>query len=275
MTGEARKKTAVVTGAASGIGRSLALALAKEGYNLALCDLDAVGLINTKADLGDPPNVITSMVDVSDSEAVFAFADEVVRHFGFVDQVYNNAGVTVVQPFDEISQKDFEWVMNIDFWGVVHGCRAFIPIMKKQGFGHLINMSSIFGVITIPSQSAYNAAKFAVRGFTECIRQELRPHGIYVSCIHPGGIRTNIAKNARFYQDQLGRKDQDRFAQFFEKMAPTSSEMAARIILDGVRRKKTRILVGKDAKLMALISRVFPASYDRVLEFMYGRKVKK
>ena len=195
-----RDKVAAITGAASGIGRALAQDLAGRGTHLALCDIDEIGLAETVALCeGLGIKVTSQRVDVADRDAVFAWADQVVADHGKVNLVFNNAGVALGATIEAMSYEDFEWLMNINFWGVVHGTKAFLPHLKAAGEGHIVNVSSVFGLISIPSQSAYNAAKFGVRGFTDALRMELEVERCDVSSttIHPGGIKTNIARNAR------------------------------------------------------------------------------
>ncbi|MEC8896759.1 MAG: SDR family NAD(P)-dependent oxidoreductase, partial [Pseudomonadota bacterium] len=191
-------KVAVVTGAGSGIGRSLAKSLAARGCRLALSDVNEAGLAETAASLGGA-EVKTYRLDVSDRDAIYAHAAQVRKEFGQVNLIINNAGVALSATVREMTDADFKWVMDIDFWGVAHGTRAFLPYLIESGDGHVVNISSVFGLIGVPKQSAYNAAKFAVRGFTESLRQEMKLENqpVQVSCVHPGGIRTNIANAAR------------------------------------------------------------------------------
>jgi NAD(P)-dependent dehydrogenase (short-subunit alcohol dehydrogenase family) len=193
-------RVAAVTGAGSGIGRALARQLARQGASLALCDVDAAGLAETVAGSeGFGVKVTSRIVDVADRADVYAWADEVVADHGAVHVVVNNAGVALGATVESMSYDDFEWLMNIDFWGVVHGTKAFLPYLKASGDGHVVNVSSVFGLISVPTQSAYNAAKFAVRGFSDTLRMELEIEGapVSVTTVHPGGIKTNIARSAR------------------------------------------------------------------------------
>ena len=193
-------KVAVITGAASGIGRALALALARQGAQLALCDLDEAGLEETrKLTSGGAPKESTHRVDVSDRAAVEQWAHAVIDDHGRVNLLFNNAGVGLSSAIVDMSYEDLEWLMGINFWGVVHGTTSFLPHLIDSGDGHVINLSSVFGLIAVPGQAAYNAAKFAVRGYTECLREELEIMNVGVSatCVHPGGIKTNIARSAR------------------------------------------------------------------------------
>ena len=254
--------TAVITGAASGIGRALALDLARRGANLAISDVDKDGLRETVDRCTTAGATVRSYhLDVADREAFLAHADEVASDFGSVHLVVNNAGVAVTATVEEITWDDFDWIMGINFWGVVHGTKAFLPHLIASGDGHLVNISSVFGFIGVPSQSSYNAAKFAVRGFTEALRQEMiaerRP--VAVSCVHPGGIRTNIVRHSRMTAAE-GEKDE--LVKDFARIARTSPEKAAAIILRGVDRKKARILVGPDAYLIDGLARLTGAGYQ-------------
>ena len=258
-----------ITGASSGIGRALALQAVQEGAKVALSDVNDQELQETKRLCQThSQDVLTTVVDVSKRSQVNAWADEVAEHFGKVNVIINNAGVNLSASFEEMSQKDFEWVMDIDFWGVVYGCRAFLPHLKKAEWGHVVNISSLFGIISIPNQSAYNAAKFAVRGFSESLRMELEIEGasVGVSSIHPGGVNTNIVNNARFGK-QVGRSfSVDQQKEFFtKKLAKTTPENAAKDIFTGIKNNTPRVLVGNDAKVLDAIQRVLPARYQKIV----------
>ena len=260
--------TAVVTGAASGIGRALSIELAKRGSNLAISDVNDTGLSETASlaqSAGAGIKVSTFHLDVADRASVLSHADQVASQFGRVDLVFNNAGVAVAATVEETSWEDFEWLMGINFWGVVHGTKAFLPHLVQSGDGTLVNISSVFGFIGVPGQSAYNSAKFAVRGFTEALRQEMLMEGkpVTVCCVHPGGIRTNIARSARVPANS--EVDKDQMARDFERIARTSPERAARTILRGVDKRKPRILVGPDAYLINGFERFLGARYEGVL----------
>jgi len=263
-------KVAAITGAGSGIGRSLALELGKRGCGLALSDVDEAGVEATAdqaSSLG--VNVTSQRVDVADRDAVYTWADQVVRDHGKVNLIFNNAGVALGSTVEKMAYEDFEWLMNINFWGVVYGTKAFLPHLKQTGDGHIINISSVFGLAGIPSQSAYNSAKFAVRGFTESLRQELDmlDFGVSASCVHPGGIKTAIARSSRMddsIQDLgLGGPDEDTRKKF-EKSFITSADKAAKEILAGVQRNQRRILVGPDARVYDWMVRLLPTAYQRV-----------
>jgi len=262
---------AVVTGAGSGIGQALAVELASSGAKLAISDIDTEGLAQTEERIkaiGAP--VKADRLDVSEREAFLAYADAVNEHFGQVNQIYNNAGIAFTGDV-EISQfKDIERVMDVDFWGVVNGTKAFLPHLIASGNGHVINISSLFGIFSVPGQAAYNSAKFAVRGFTEALRQEmaLAGHPVKVTTVHPGGIKTAIARNATAAEGL----DANELAEFFDKrLASTSPQRAARIILAAVRKNKARVLVGPDAKVLDLVVRLTGSGYQRLFSGPLGR----
>lgn len=263
-------KVAAITGAGSGIGRALAVALAAKGCHLALSDVDEAGLEETErqtAALG--VRVTSEVVDVANREAMYAWADQVASEHGRVNLIFNNAGVAVASTVEKMSYGDFEWLMGVNFWGVVHGTKAFLPHLKASGEGHIINVSSVFGLAGIPSQSAYNSAKFAVRGFTESLRQELDMlgYGVSASCVHPGGIKTRIAKSARMNESigdlGLGSPDTET-REKFERSFITTAQRAAGTILSGVQRDQRRILVGPDARVYDWLVRLLPTAYQRV-----------
>ena len=263
-------KVAAITGAGSGIGRGLALALADDNCHLALSDIDEGGLEETVSLLGDTRVRVTSQkVDVADRDAVHAWADQVVSDHGKVNLIFNNAGVALGSTVEKMSYGDFEWLMGVNFWGVVHGTKAFLPHLKASGEGHIVNISSVFGLAGIPSQSAYNSAKFAVRGFTESLRQELDMlgYGVSASCVHPGGIKTRIARSARMDDSihDLGLSSPGADTrEVFEKSFITSADKAAATILAGVQRNQRRILVGPDARVYDWVVRLLPTAYQRI-----------
>lgn len=263
---ELRDKIAVVTGAAQGIGRETALVLAREGCHLALCDLDMEGLEETaRLARGFGRKAITRKVDTSDRDGVYAFAEEVGEAFGGVDILVNNAGVALTSGIREMEYEDFEWVMNINFWGMVYGTKAFLPLMEGRPEGHLVNISSVFGLWAIPTQAAYNCSKFAIRGFTEALGMELSGTGIRVTSVHPGGIRTNIARNSRFRSCESPAPNKDEAVKMFDKMAATSASDAAKAIVNGIKRNKRRVLIGKDAYIMDFTQRLFPSLYQKII----------
>ena len=258
-----------MTGAASGIGRALAIELAGRGANLAVSDVDDAGLFETVSRCEDAAKGSGKArgyhLDVADRQAFAAHAGEVASEFGRVDMVFNNAGVAVTATVEEMRWDDFDWLMGINFWGVVHGSKIFLPHLISSGNGYLVNISSVFGFIGVPTQSSYNAAKFAVRGFTEALRQEMlmdrKP--VTVCCVHPGGIRTNIAKNSR--ASNLDPAEKQRMAADFERLARTSPERAARTILRGMERRRPRILIGLDAYAIEGMERLLGARYQGVV----------
>ena len=264
-------RVAAITGAGSGIGRALAIDLARRGAHLALCDVDETGLAETVGRCeGRGVKVTSQRLDVADRDAVFAWADTVVAEHGQVNLVFNNAGVALSATVEAMSIEDFTWLMDIDFWGVVHGTQAFLPHLKASGEGHVVNISSVFGLISIPSQSAYNAAKFAVRGFTDSLRMELEIEGAPVSSttVHPGGIKTNIVRNSRLDESTAavsGAGSKDQLIKEFDKLARTTPEKAARVIIAAVEANRRRVLIGPDARLFDLASRLPAGVYQRVL----------
>ena len=258
-------KTAVVTGAASGIGRALALRLSVNGSAVAIADFNAEGLAETESMIQGP--VLARTVDVSDRSAMLGFAATVADWTPApIGAVVNNAGVTTSQSFIDASPEDDEWVMNVNFGGVVNGSHAFMPLLLKQRSGTLVNVSSIFGLFSFPNQSAYCASKHAVRGFTESLRHELRGTGVAVAVVHPGGVKTNIISNARFHADERGNTDHGDAAERFAKLARTSPEKAAKIIQTGIERGNPRIRIGGDAVAMDLLVRAAPVRYYEVVE---------
>ncbi len=255
-------RTAVVTGAGSGIGRALCLELGRLGADVALSDSrleDAQQTAAAVRALGVRAEAY--QVDVADRDAVFAHAAQVAEAFGAVHLVVNNAGVALHGDVEVLREQDMRWLMDINYWGVVHGSQAFLPLLADTG-GQLANVSSVFGLVSIPGQAAYNAAKFAVRGFTEALRQECQLDGgkVSVSCIHPGGVRTAIARNARVNSD----RERAELVGVFDKVARTSPEAAARVILRGLAKDRPRILVGPDAWLLAALPRFLGARYGQL-----------
>lgn len=262
-------KVAAITGAGSGIGRALAVALARRKCHLSLSDVNEANLRDTaKAAREFGVTVREQCVDVADRGAVEAWANAAIADHGKVNLLFNNAGVALICTVEDAPYDEFEWLMGINFWGVVHGTKAFLPLLKASGDGHIVNLSSLFGIIGVPSQCAYNAAKFAVRGYTECLRQELdlMNCGVSATCVHPGGIKTNIARAARKAGSlrALGMADTDSGKEF-EQLARTTPERAAQIILRAVEKNKRNVMVGADAKVIELIVRLVGAHYQRIL----------
>jgi NAD(P)-dependent dehydrogenase (short-subunit alcohol dehydrogenase family) len=255
---EIRGAVAVVTGAASGIGRALAVDLAKRGAQLALADVNAAGLEETRALLGGAV-ARTYMVDVSKSAAVEALANDVQRDFGRASLLVNNAGVALMGTLAELSLDDFAWLIGINFWGVVYGCKFFLPLLAREPDAHIVNVSSIFGLIGPPGQTAYSSSKFAVRGFSESLREELRETtAIKVTSVHPAGIATPIAHKARAAQGVTAVARQEA-EEHFKKVATIPPEEAARVIIKGILGNKNRVLIGSDAYRVDRIQRLFPA----------------
>ena len=265
-----KDKVVAITGAGSGIGRALAELAARRGALLALSDIHAANLEQTGAacrSLG--ARVATTVLDVADRAAVHAWADATVRELGRANVIVNNAGVAVAATVEKSRYEDIEWLMNINFWGVVHGTKAFLPHLKASGDGHVVNVSSVFGLIGVPTQSAYNASKFAVRGFTEALREELDIErcGVSATCVHPGGIRTNIANAARVGDTAGigGASSPEQATADFNKMLRIPPAVAARKILDGVQKNARRVLIGPEAYLFDVMQRSLPASYQMLV----------
>ena len=252
-----------ITGAGSGIGRALAQLANSRGYRLALADINLAALESLRADLGlDETQCLLQELDVSDFKAVNAWRDSIQHAFGGVDIVINNAGIALIANADLQSNADIERVMAVNFWGVVYGSQAFMPLLRQSNDAHLVNVSSIFGIIAVPSQSAYNASKFAVRGYTEALRQEVEQDGIHVCCVHPGGIKTNIVQSATILDPERNR---EQAAAEFDIMAPTTPAQAAQTIFRAIDKRQKRCLIGRDAKWLSLLTRLFPESYPRWL----------
>ncbi len=274
-----RGKTAAVTGAASGIGRMLAKNLADEGCNLALADIDEAGLAGTLQLVGSRVKVSTHTVDVSDRGQIEAFAAEAARIHGGVDIVINNAGVVVGDFLETVPLKDFEWLMGINFWGVVYGTMAFLPLLKERPEGHVVNISSINGILPNPNNGPYCAAKFAVKGYTETLAQEMHGTSVRVSCVHPGGIKTNIARNARLNRAMYSLTKEKAQRLYEDELFRTTADDAAKVIVDGIKSNRRRILIGADAKALDLLTRLFPVTavnlstwFTRFIARSYARK---
>ncbi|NNE98551.1 MAG: SDR family NAD(P)-dependent oxidoreductase [Pyrinomonadaceae bacterium] len=270
------KSVAVITGAASGIGRELALNLASQGVaGLAISDVNSDGLNETVEMLGDyDVDVLSSTVDVSKRDDIQRFADETVKRFGRATHLINNAGVGMVGRVEQLSIEDMEWMMAINFWGTVYGTTTFLPILKKENLGHIVNLSSVFGFIAPPGQSAYCASKFAVRGFTECLRHELEGTSVLVSVVHPGGIKTNIVKNARRGKSATA-EDMKIADEMLDTLAKTTPKRAAETIVKGIKSKNPRILIGMDARQISLIHRMFPKRYFKIMDRIMGGMLSK
>lgn len=254
---------AVVTGAGSGIGRALAQELMSQGAQLALADLNPSTLDETRSLLG-ATQVKTYAMDVADASSMESFAHAVERDFGGASVLINNAGVALFGTFSDLTLEEFDWLFRINFWGVVHGCKFFLPLLKREPQAHIVNISSAFGLVAPAEQTAYSASKFAVRGFTQSLRQELHGTGIGMTCVHPGGVRTQIAANARAGVNTRPEAWEDRHERFL-KIARTSPEKAARAIVRGILRDKARVLIGADGRMFDVLQRLFPASCSSIL----------
>lgn len=266
-------KVAAITGAASGIGQMLAVNLSAGGCEVAISDIDAVGLQQTAEMVRKQNRKVTiHEVDVARQDHVEQFASAVVEQHGRVDMIINNAGVSLAQSVEDVTYSDFNWLMGINFWGVVYGVKAFLPYLKQQPESHIVNISSVNGFITWPNHAPYCASKFAVKGFTETLWQELRHTKVRVSCVHPGGIKTNIARNTRFYRSPGNKMNHEQAIASFEKIAGTSSEKAAQQIITGVLKNKQRILVGPDAYVLDILTRLFPVKFVKWMAAIAGRK---
>jgi NADP-dependent 3-hydroxy acid dehydrogenase YdfG len=264
-----RGKVLAVTGAGSGIGRALATVGAQRGAELALADVNEAGLAETvKLARALGAKVSSATVDVASRDAVFAWRDAAIAEHGRVDAIVNNAGVSLTDTISEMSWDDLEWILGINFWGVVHGTKAFLPHLLERRTGWVVNVSSIFGMVSFATQGAYNATKFAVRGFTEALVAETHGTGVTVCCVHPGGIKTNIVRSSRFRRGRKADEDREKMVRTFDKVARTTPERCATIILDGMAKGEPRILVGNDAKLMDAVQRVAPRTYRTVLAQM-------
>jgi NADP-dependent 3-hydroxy acid dehydrogenase YdfG len=256
-------KIAVVTGAGSGIGRALALQLNREGCELYLSDINSASLAETLRLLSRkdvPAN--GHVLDVADKAGMHAWAGQIAADRGHVDIVINNAGVALIATVEASNYENIEWLMGINFWGVVYGTQAFLPLLRRAKQGHLVNLSSVFGLIGVPTQSAYNAAKFAVRGYTEALRQEMHGTNVHVCCVHPGGIKTNIARAARGGDTAMSAEQR---GSEFEKLARTTPAVAAQKIIAAIEKRKPRLLIGLDAAIISLLCRLFPVSYPRFM----------
>jgi NAD(P)-dependent dehydrogenase (short-subunit alcohol dehydrogenase family) len=275
MMHKLEQRVAVVTGAATGIGRALAARLADEGASLCLADIDKEALEVVAHTLREKGcDVSAYAVDVADRRQVEALCLNVVEHFGRADLLINNAGVALCGDVEEVSFSDIEWLMGINFWGVVYGVKLFLPLLKQQKKAYIVNISSVFGMIAPPGQAAYSASKFAVRGFTEALRHELAGTGVQVTSVHPAGIRTGIAKSSRVGAGtDPGKREQD--AAKFEFLARTTPERAADRIVNGVLQGETRILIGSDAFQIDLIQRLLPERYWRLMGPLLDRRTRR
>ncbi|GLQ07550.1 SDR family NAD(P)-dependent oxidoreductase [Sneathiella chinensis] len=269
-------KRVILTGAASGIGQQLALTLAARGAELALSDINETELQDTAAQLTHlgAPRFRTDRLDVSDTEATRRYAELIQAEFGPADLVINNAGLTRVGPFADVELSSLEHVMEVDFWGVVRMSKAFLPQLIATK-GHLVNISSLFGLIGYPGQAGYCAAKHAVKGFSESLAIEMSPHGVTVTSVHPGGVRTNIIRKSTIDAPMAGVRNKEQMARSFDQMAETSAADAAAIIVRGIENGKERILVGRDAVIISLLQRLMPQGYKRLLMKVLWKQGRK
>ncbi len=272
-----KESVVVITGAASGIGRSLAVRLSKEPIaGIAISDVNEEGLAETeKMIAGANLKVTTHQVNVANEEEMRQFANEVIRGHRRVTHIINNAGVALGGLVAEVSLDDIRWLMDINFWGVVYGTKFFLPFLEKERSAHIVNFSSLFGIIAPPGQATYCASKFAVRGFTESLRHELENTNINVSVIHPGGVKTNIANNARIGKNvRLSEEEiKKRRAKENRNLSRTTPDQAAEIIVKGIKAKNPRILIGADARLLSFITRIFPRRYFSIIDSISGGRL--
>jgi NADP-dependent 3-hydroxy acid dehydrogenase YdfG len=265
-------RVAVVTGAGSGIGQATSVLLAQSGCRLALADVNERGLEETQrriVALGRDATI--HRVDVSDRAQVQRLSDEVMDHYGAVHILMNNAGVSVNARFSDLTLADFEWLMGVNFWGVVYGCKSFLPHLLAAAEAHIVNISSLFGLIGVPQQTAYCASKFAVRGFSEALRAELVSSQVGLTCVHPGGIATNIAANSRVSGDDVHRKRHERAIQRFKKMLPP--ERAAQQIVRAITRGQSRLLIARETFVIDAAKRIAPTATDHLVEWGFKRAV--
>jgi NAD(P)-dependent dehydrogenase (short-subunit alcohol dehydrogenase family) len=264
-------RTAVITGAAGGIGRAIAVSLARRGCHLALADVDEPGMVGTEELVrADGVRVTRHRLDVADRAAVAGFPARVAAEHAGVHLLINNAGVAVGGTFEQVSEENFEWLFEINFWGVVRMTRAFLPLLRASGDARVVNLSSVFGLVAPPEQVAYAASKFAVRGFSEALRHELEGSGVGVTVVHPGGVATSISEKARAPAG-VSAEEVARRREKFGKLLRLPPEVAGETIVRGVEQRKPRVLVGSDAKVLSVIARVLPVSYWKVLARRAGK----
>jgi short-subunit dehydrogenase len=269
---EMRGAVAVITGAGSGIGRALAIDLARRGTHLALADVNNTGLEETRKLLGNTP-AKTYTVDVGTAAEVEELARRVQQDFGRASLLVNNAGVALFGTFAEVSLEDMEWLVRINLWGVIYGCKFFLPMLQRESEAHIVNVSSVFGLIGPPGQTAYAASKFAVRGFSESLREELRSTSVRVTAVHPAGINTAIAENARAGQASRA-EDRAQAKERFKKVATIAPEDAAQAIMKGILGNKNRVLIGKDAYRIDIIQRLLPARASSMLSDWLSKRTE-
>ncbi|RJP30880.1 MAG: SDR family NAD(P)-dependent oxidoreductase [Actinobacteria bacterium] len=267
-------RVAAITGTASGIGKATAILLAREGCSCAIADINEEGLRETEREIGALGAAVhTTVLDVADREAVYAWADEVVREFGRVNLVVNNAGVALGAKIEDMSYEDLSWLLGINLYGMIYGSKAFLPYLKEADEGHIVNISSVLGMVATPTQSAYTIAKFAIKGFTECLRLELDidAENVSATVVHPGGIKTNIARGARLCEsllEEMGSNRQE-IVESFDRMAHTSPEKAAAKIVEGIKKNRHRVLIGPDAYFIDVLQRLMPVGYLKITAGYY------
>jgi short-subunit dehydrogenase len=270
-----KNKVAAITGAGSGIGRMLALGMAAESCHLAISDVNAAGLKETEKLIGKSIKVSTHIVDVSKQDQVIMFANEAAERHGGIDIIINNAGVALGDFLETVPIEDFEWLMGINFWGVVYGTMAFLPYLHKRPEGHIVNISSINGIVSNPNNGPYSASKYAVRGYTETLIQEMKGSNIGVSCVHPGGIKTNIAKNTKVNKTYYSISSKQAAELYDKEVFRTTAEQAARVIINGIKRNQQRVMIGYDAKILDLFMRFFPQTSVNITAIVAKRMAKK
>ena len=266
-----KNKVVVITGAGSGIGRALALSFADEGCHLAISDINRTALSETKNLLKNRDiRIYSDILNVSDKDAMAAYPEKVFKNLGGVDIVINNAGVCVLATVEEHTIEDYEWLMGVNFWGVLYGSKFFIPYLRKAREAYIVNISSVFGLLSMPNLSAYNAAKFAVRGFSESLRHELASTNIRVMSVFPGGVKTNFSKTARF-ESTPGKSSHEQFNKIFEKHSMSTVESVTNSIIRGIKKRRERVLIGPDAVLGDLLLRIMPVRYDWMVRLISSR----
>lgn len=267
-------KVVALTGAASGIGRCLAIQLAEKGCKLAIADVDSEGLQKTIEKLPKGTKVSMHLVDVSNKERVYEWAEEVVDEYGCVDVIINNAGVAAAVTIEEISYEDFNWVFDIDFYGVLYGTKAFLPYLKQRSDAHIVNISSVNGFFPFPKNGPYNCAKHAVKALNQTLMQELRKSPVNITSVHPGGIKTNIVRNSRFAGEDTSEDTVKKQIKDFDRVAGTTPEKAASIIIKGILKNKKRQLVGVDAVIIDILTRFMPQGFSDLvgLAFEFGER---